>query len=64
MDETKIIQAKKEIRETTGDFISTVCITKALLDSVEPDPKKPGKYKIIDQDHMHDLYDLALELSD
>lgn len=27
--------------------------------SVAPDPKKPGKYKIIDQDHLSDLYDAA-----
>lgn len=27
--------------------------------AVEPDPKKPGKYKIKDQDHMDDLYMMA-----
>ena len=39
-------------------------MVKGVFWSVEPDPKKAGKYKIVDQDHMHDLYDLALELSD
>ena len=27
--------------------------------AVEPDPKKPGKYKIVDQDHMDDLWSMA-----
>lgn len=39
-------------------------LVKGVFWSVEPDPKKAGEYKIVDQDHMHDLYDLALELSD
>lgn len=36
MDEAKIPQAKREIREMTGELIQTVCMTKALLDSAEP----------------------------
>lgn len=36
MDEAKIPQAKREIREMTGEMISTVCMTKALLDAAEP----------------------------
>ena len=35
MDEAKIPQAKREIREMTGELIQTVCMTKALLDSAE-----------------------------
>lgn len=29
---------------------------KILHWAVEPDPKKEGKYKIVDHDHMDDLY--------
>lgn len=36
MDKAKIPQAKREIREMTGEMISTVCMTKALLDAAEP----------------------------
>lgn len=36
MDKSKIPQAKREIREMTGELISTVCMTKALLDAAEP----------------------------
>ena len=37
-------------------------MAKQVLWAVEPDPKKPGKYKIIDQDHMADLFDAATEM--
>ena len=30
--------------------------------AVEPDPKKPGKYKIVDQNQMDDLYELAHDI--
>lgn len=30
--------------------------------AVEPDPKKPGKFKITDQEHMADLWDMAEEI--
>lgn len=36
MDEAKIPQAKREIREMTGEMISAVFMTKALLDAAEP----------------------------
>lgn len=36
MDEEKIPQVKREIREMTGELIQTVCISKALIDSAEP----------------------------
>ena len=35
MNEKELFQAKKEIREVTGELIQTVCMTKALLDSAE-----------------------------
>lgn len=30
--------------------------------SVEPDPKKAHKYKIVDHDHMDDLYEYARDI--
>ena len=30
--------------------------------AVAPDPKKPGKYKIVDQEHMDDLYQLTADI--
>lgn len=36
-----------------------VRLAKSVDYAVEPDPKKKGKYKIVDQDHMDDLYELA-----
>ena len=37
-------------------------MAKKLGFAVEPDPKKPGKFKIADQEHMGDLWDLAGEI--
>lgn len=37
-------------------------LTQKLVFAVEPDPKKPGKFKIVDQEHMADLWDLAGEI--
>lgn len=34
--------------------------TDRLVSSVSPDPKKPGKYKIVDQEYMDDLWLLAV----
>ena len=36
-------------------------MSKQVLWAVEQDPKKPGKFKIVDQDHMADLYEAASE---
>lgn len=30
-----------------------------LKEAVAPDPKKPGRYKIVDQEYMEDLFILA-----
>lgn len=30
--------------------------------AIEEDPKKPGKFKIVDQDHMADLYDETTDI--
>lgn len=30
--------------------------------AVAPDPKKPGKYKIVDQDHLDDIYLLTEDI--
>lgn len=32
-----------------------------VLNAIEPDPKKEGKYKIVDQEHAGDLYEMALD---
>jgi len=37
-------------------------LAKKLGFAVEPDPKKPGKFKIYDQEHMADLWDMAGEI--
>lgn len=37
-------------------------MAKQVLWAVEPDPKKNGKYKIVDHDHMADLFDAATEM--
>lgn len=34
-------------------------MAKCVNYAVEPDPKKSGKYKIANQDHMDDLYEYA-----
>ena len=36
-------------------------MAKQVLWAVEEDPKKPGKFKIVDQDHMADLHEEASE---
>ena len=35
-------------------------VYKKIPYAVQPDPKKEGKYKIIDQEHMDDLWLLAM----
>lgn len=37
-------------------------LAQKLAFAVEPDPKKPGKFKIVDQEHMADLWDLTGEI--
>lgn len=37
-------------------------LAQKLVFAVEPDPKKPGKFKIVDQEHMADLWDLTGEI--
>ena len=37
-------------------------MAKQVLWAVELDPKKNGKYKIVDHDHMADLFDAAMEM--
>ena len=37
-------------------------MAKQVLWAVKPDPKQPEKYKIVDQDHMADLFDAATEM--
>ena len=37
-------------------------MAKQVLWAVAPDPKKHGKYKIVDHDHMEDLFDAATEM--
>lgn len=32
--------------------------------AVEPDEKRPGKFKIISQEHMADLWDMAGEITE
>lgn len=48
----EIAQADKELN----------LMAKQVLWAVEPDPKKSGKYKIVDHDHMADLFDAATEM--
>lgn len=37
-------------------------MAKQVLWAVAPDPKKNGKYKIVNHDHMADLFDAATEM--
>ena len=48
----EIEQANKELN----------LMAKQVLWAVAPDPKKNGKYKIVDHDHMADLFDAATEM--
>lgn len=36
-------------------------MAKQVLWAVEEDPQRPGKFKIVDQDHMADLHEEASE---
>ena len=37
-------------------------VLKKVSYTVEPDPKKPGKFKIGDQDHAEELLDMTVEM--
>lgn len=39
-------------------------IYKKLENALEPDPKKAGKFKITDHEHLADLWDMAGEFFD
>lgn len=47
---------EKEIDKAYGD---RELLHKKILWAVQPDPKKPGKCKIIDHDHATELVDMA-----
>lgn len=49
----------KEIEQADNELN---LMAKQVLWAVEPDPKKNGKYKIVDHDHMADLFDAATEM--
>lgn len=49
----------KELEEMDRQLLF---ILKKVSYAVEPDPKKPGKFKIGDQDHAEELLDMTVEL--
>ena len=49
----------REIEQADKDL---TLMAKQVIWAVEEDPKKPGKYKIVDQGHMADLFDYAQEM--
>ena len=54
-DKTKYEKQEKKVNNQME------LMAKQVTWAVEEDPKKPGKYKIVDQDHMADLYDTAVD---
>lgn len=50
-------QFKSEIKKVAG---MPHAFAKILHNAVEQDPKRAGKYKIVDQEHMDDLMDMTL----
>ena len=51
----------KELRKASGKKLG---MAKKVMWAVEADPKKPGKYKIADQDHAEELLDMAKDIID
>lgn len=51
-------QYDRDIEEVTG---AHELMAKKVLWAVEENPKKPGHYKIADQDHLDELVDMANE---
>ena len=63
---TEFLEWKKEKslydREIEDADKQLTLMAKQVIWAVEKDPKKPGKYKIVDHDHMADLFDEATEM--
>lgn len=47
-----------------GEIAPPEVIYKKLGNALEPDPKKAGKFKITDHEHLADLWDMAGEFFD
>lgn len=50
------IRYERQVESTNNRLVR---LAKTVDYAVEPDPKKSGKYKIVSQDHMDDLYELV-----